>query len=92
MTNGQSASVSWNKAVIWGLQPGFYYCQTGAGLLMWGTRFDAAGPRQHSHSCVRVPWDSRPYFTVSDSRLPFLSPPMTHRAMVEVFNPASIWD
>jgi hypothetical protein len=30
----------------------------------------AAGPRQRSHSQVRVPWDSWPYFTVSDSRLP----------------------
>jgi hypothetical protein len=29
----------------------------------------AAGPRQHSHSQVRVPRDSRPYFTVSHSRL-----------------------
>jgi hypothetical protein len=40
----------------------------------------ATGPRQRSHSRVRVPWDSRPYFTVSDSRLPFSSPPMTRRA------------
>jgi hypothetical protein len=30
----------------------------------------AAGRRKSSHSEVRVPWDSRPYFTVSDSRLP----------------------
>jgi hypothetical protein len=30
----------------------------------------AAGPRQRSHSQVRVPRDSRPHFTVSDSRLP----------------------
>jgi hypothetical protein len=30
----------------------------------------AAGSRQRSHSQVRVPRDSRPYFTVSDSRLP----------------------
>jgi hypothetical protein len=30
-----------------------------------------AGPRQRSHSRVRVPWDSRPYFTVLDLRLPF---------------------
>jgi hypothetical protein len=30
----------------------------------------AAGPRQSSHSQVRVPRDSWPYFTVSDSRLP----------------------
>jgi hypothetical protein len=29
-----------------------------------------AGLRQRSHSRVRVPWDSRPYFTASDSRLP----------------------
>jgi hypothetical protein len=30
----------------------------------------AAGTRQHSHSWVLVPQDSRPYFTVSESRLP----------------------
>jgi hypothetical protein len=30
----------------------------------------AAGPRQRSHSQVRVPRDSYPPFTVSDSRLP----------------------
>jgi hypothetical protein len=37
----------------------------------------------------RVPWDSRPYFTVSDLRLPFSSPPTTRRVTVEVFDPAS---
>jgi hypothetical protein len=26
-TDGQSASLSWNKAPIWGLRPDFYYCQ-----------------------------------------------------------------
>jgi hypothetical protein len=31
----------------------------------------AAGPRQRIHSQIRVPWDSKPYFTVSESRLPF---------------------
>jgi hypothetical protein len=30
----------------------------------------SAGPLHCSHSWVRVPWDSLPYFTVSDSRLP----------------------
>jgi hypothetical protein len=49
----------------------------------------AAGPRQGGHSIVRVPRDSWPYFTVSDSRLPFTSPPTIHRATVEVFDPAS---
>jgi hypothetical protein len=39
--------------------------------------------------CIRVPWDSRPYFTVSDLRLPFSSPPTTHRVTVEVFDPTS---
>jgi hypothetical protein len=35
------------------------------------------------------PWDSLLYFTVSDLRLLFSSPPMTCRATVEVFDPAS---
>jgi hypothetical protein len=30
----QSASLSWNKAPIWGLRPDFHYCQTIAGLLI----------------------------------------------------------
>jgi hypothetical protein len=94
-TDGQSASLSWNKALIWGLRPDFYYCQAVTGLLMWGALSDertglsftsAAGPRQRSYSRVRVPW---PYFTVSDSRLPFSPPPTTRRAMVEVFDPTS---
>jgi hypothetical protein len=66
-TDGQSASLSWHKAPIRGLRPDFYYCQTVAGLLMWGALSDertgllftiAAGPRRRSHSPVRAPWDS----------------------------------
>jgi hypothetical protein len=38
---------------------------------------------------VLVLWDLRPYFTVSDLRLPFSSPPTTRRVTVEVFDPAS---
>jgi hypothetical protein len=50
----------------------FFYCQTVAGLLMWGALSDeraglsftiAADPRQRSHSRVRVPWGSRQYFS-----------------------------
>jgi hypothetical protein len=64
--NGQSASVSWNKATVWGLRADYYYCQAVAGLLMWGAFSDertdlsfkiAAGPRLRNHSRVRVPWD-----------------------------------
>jgi hypothetical protein len=62
---------------------------------MWGALSDertglsftiAAGPRQRSHFRIRVPWDSWPYFTVSDSRLPSSSPSKTGRATVEVFD------
>jgi hypothetical protein len=31
--DGQSASLSWNKAPIWGLRPDFYYCEIVAGAL-----------------------------------------------------------
>jgi hypothetical protein len=48
-----------------------------------------AGPCQRSLSQVRVPWDLRPYFTVSHLRLLFSSPPTTLRVTVEVFDPAS---
>jgi hypothetical protein len=49
----------------------------------------AADPCQRSISWVRNPWDSRPYFTVSDLRLPFSPSPSTRRVTVEVFYPAS---
>jgi hypothetical protein len=49
----------------------------------------AAGPHQRIHSRVRFPWGSRTYFTVSNSRLPILSPPTTRRATLEVLDPAS---
>jgi hypothetical protein len=78
-TDSQSASLSWNKAPIWGLRPDFYCRRTVAGLLMWGALSDertglsftfAAGPSQRIHSLVRAPLDPRPYFTISDLRLP----------------------
>jgi hypothetical protein len=97
-SDGQSASLSWNKARVRGLRPDFYCCQTVACLLMWSALSDertglsftiTTGPRQRSHFRVWVPWDSWSYFTVSDSRLPFSSPPTTRRVTVEVFDPAS---
>jgi hypothetical protein len=76
----------------------FITCVTVMVLFLWGALSDersglsfvcAAGPCQRSLSRVRVPWDLRPYFTVSDLRLPFSSPPTTRRVTVEVFDPAS---
>jgi hypothetical protein len=96
-----SVSLSWYKAPIWGLRPDFYYCRTVAGLLGWGALSGertglsftiAAGPRQRSRSRVRVMWNSRPYFSVSDSRLFFPSPPTTRRATVGVVDPGSTQD
>jgi hypothetical protein len=54
-TDGQSVSLFWNEAPIWGLRPDFYYCQSVVGLLIWGALSEertgmsftiAAGPRQ----------------------------------------------
>jgi hypothetical protein len=64
-------------------------------MLLWGALSNertglsfvyAAGPCQRSHFRVRVPWDSRPYFTLSNLRLPFSSSPTTRRVTVEVQN------
>jgi hypothetical protein len=83
---------------IWGSWPDIYFSLKIRVLFFWGVLSDemtsltfvyAAGPRQLSLSWVRVPWDSRPYFTVSDLSLPFLLPPTTRRVTVEVFEPAS---
>jgi hypothetical protein len=98
-TDGQSASLSWNKAPIWGFRPDIYYRRTVAGLLMWGVLSEeraglsftiAADSSQCSHSRVRAPWDSRPYFTVSDLRLPISSPLTTRWATVVAFDPSRI--
>jgi hypothetical protein len=65
----QSASLSWYEAPIWGPRPDFYYCQTTAGLFVWGTLsaertglsfVNAAGSRQQRH----------PWVWVSDLRVP----------------------
>jgi hypothetical protein len=102
--DGQSASLSWYKASIRGLRPDFYFrTEYGIGLTItflipWGALSDertglsfvcTAGSFQRSLSRVLVPWDLRPYFTVSDLRLPFSLPPTTRRVTVEVFDPAS---
>jgi hypothetical protein len=74
-TDGQSASLSYCQAPIWGLRPDFYYCQTIAGLLMWHVLSDertglpftiTAGPRQRSHSWVRV--ETRDHILLSQIR------------------------
>jgi hypothetical protein len=73
-TDGQGASLPWNKVPILGIQTDLDYCLTVAGLLIWGALSDerrglsfaiATGPRQRSHFWVRVPYASWPYFTVS---------------------------
>jgi hypothetical protein len=102
---GQSVSQSVSQSVlvsspIWGPWPDIYFCLTVTFLFPWGALSDertglsfvcAAGPCQRSLSRALVPWDLRPYFTVSDLRLPISSPSTTRRVTVEVFDPASTW-
>jgi hypothetical protein len=97
-TDGQPASLSWNKATIWGLRPDFYYLCDSYGLVLVGRPlWREVGsvfcmcfwPLPAQSFSGPSPWDLRPYFTVSDLRLLFSSLPMTRRGTVEVFDPAS---
>jgi hypothetical protein len=71
-TDGQSASLTWYKAPIWGLRPDFYFGTeygirlTITFLIPWGALSDertglsfvcAPGPCHRSLSRVLVPWD-----------------------------------
>jgi hypothetical protein len=101
-TDGQSASLSWYKAPIRGLPPDFFpygirntsdsYVLDSVGRALWredGSVFCMCHwPLPAQSISVLVPWDLRPYFTVSDLRLPFSSSPTTRRVTVEVFDPA----
>jgi hypothetical protein len=83
-------SGAYDKTVITVMQLRVYWCWA---LSLTRGRVSclqfAPGPRQRSRFRVRLPWDSWPYFTASDSRLHFSSPPATRRVTVEVFDPAS---
>jgi hypothetical protein len=92
-TDGQSVSKSWCRAPS-GAHDQIFITVWQLRSFLWGALSDnrtglsfvyAAGLCQRSLSRVRVP-----YFTVSDFRLPFSSPPTTRRITVEVFDPASI--
>jgi hypothetical protein len=94
MTGGQSASLSWRQAPrpppIWGPRTNFCYCQTGAGLLMWGALSDqttslsftiAGGPLS---TVILASESSRPndhilVFQSWRARSPYLYPPGTER-------------
>jgi hypothetical protein len=101
-TDGQSVIKSWCRAPSGAHDQIFITILQLGSCFLWGAISDertglsfvyAACPCQRSLSWVRVPCDSRPYFTVSDLRLPFSSPPTTRRVTVEVFDPAStqVW-
>jgi hypothetical protein len=72
---------------VWQLRSCF--CGVPSLTTEWVSFVYAGGPCQLSFSRVRIPRDSRPYFTVSDLRLTFSSPPTARRVMVDVFDPAS---
>jgi hypothetical protein len=91
-TDGQPVSKSWCRApsgahdqlciTVWQLR----FCS------LWGVLSNErtglsfvydAGPCQRGLSPFRISWDSRPYFSLSDLRLPLSSPPTTRRVTVE---------
>jgi hypothetical protein len=97
-TDGQPASLSWNKAPVRGLRPDLNYCLTVAGLLIWApslTRGQVCRLQLLLASPAQLFSEPSPvglvaiFCTVSDSRLPFSSPPTTRRVTMEVFDPAS---
>jgi hypothetical protein len=97
-TDGPSVIKSWCRAPSCDSRTDTCYCLTAKVLFFVGAVSEertglsllyAVGPCQRSVSRVLVPWDFRPYFTVSHLRLPFSSPPTTRMVTVEVFDPAS---
>jgi hypothetical protein len=91
-TDGQLVSKSWCPASS-GVHDQIFITVWQLRSFLWGALSDertglsfvyVGGLCQHSISRVRVP-----YFTVSDLRLPFSSPPTTRSVTVEVFDPAS---
>jgi hypothetical protein len=100
-TDGQSASLSWNKAPVWGLRPDFYYCQKVAGLFVWSVLSLTRG-RVCLYNCC---WPSPAQLFSGPSPVglvtifyclrfetSFSSPPTTRRPTVEVFDPASPYE
>jgi hypothetical protein len=104
-TDGQSASLSWNKAPIWGLWPDFLLLSDScfAGLLMWVDvrslwREDGSAvcnccwPSPAQSFSGASPVGLATIFYCFRFETSFSSPPTTRRATVEVFDPASTRD
>jgi hypothetical protein len=85
-TDGQSVSLSWNKAPIWGLRQDFYYCQTFAGLVMWGAHLTRG---RVCRLQLLLVFASAVIFGSESHGTSLPSPPTTRKATVEVFDPAS---
>jgi hypothetical protein len=91
-TDGQSASLSCNKAPILVLRPD--NCgPVDVGCPLWqedgSVVYNCSWPLPVQTFSGPTPMGLVTIFTVSDSRLPFSSPPTTRRVTVEVFDPAS---
>jgi hypothetical protein len=109
LTNIRILRLTVSQSVGLGVEPNlglmttylFFFWQLRS-CFLWGDLSDertglsfvyAAGICQLSLSRVRVPWYSRPYFTVSNLRLPFSSPPTTwriNRSSLSLYSPARI--
>jgi hypothetical protein len=91
-TDGESVSKSWCRAPYLGLMTGYLILFDSYGLVFVGRLLWREDGSVFCICCWPLPAQSfsRPYFTVSDLRLPFSSPPTTRRVTVEVFDPTSV--
>jgi hypothetical protein len=95
-TDGQPASLSWNKAPIWGLRPDLHYLCDSYGLVLVGRPLWWEDGSVFYICCWPLPAQS--FFGPSPLGLETIfycltfetsSPPTTRRVTVEVFDPAS---
>jgi hypothetical protein len=83
-TDGQSASLSWNQALIWGLNTTLVLLSDSCGFVDVGRSLWREDGSVICNCCWSLPaWDSRPLYQIRDF------PPTTRRATVEVLDPAS---
>jgi hypothetical protein len=87
-TDGQSASLSWNKAPICGLRPALYYCQTVEGLLIWCVLYNERTSR--SFTMYNVQYIYILHVILSYSFTNRLHPTLSHNVWVLFYDRRSV--
>jgi hypothetical protein len=89
MTDGPSATPSWNKAPIWGLRPDFYYCLLAlARAVILGS--ESLGTRDHILLSQIRDFPFRRLLRLAGSRWMYSIPP-THGSVLCMTSMAHSW-